>query len=331
MSDPFSKSTLESLQITRFVFHVVHDDSEEPTLLEEIPIGDYEPFFLELVLDGAKGNRFLFNEGSKTREQLVEILEDDALFQEKSQILARNFHIAATGSASPGVFFFMRLSGNDRDYFALIKYDNQPVLRYSYGDGERVRLDELTNTITQNRSALQKSALVCLGGDDEELMVRDRQASGGDVAAYFKHFLGVRRKQGQEQITRALHRAAVDTVNKHAADLPDDLIRDASDRFADVVTQGPRDVDGFYNDYFGTDDPAVRDTFDQQMHRRGLDNDCPFELDPETASRPEKRRYATVGGITLQIPPGTQDAFEIRDCSNGDVEITIRTKKLWEK
>src|SRR6056297_2903015 len=78
MSDPFSKSALENLTIDRFIVHVVHDGGDEPLLLEEILVGDYEPFFVELVQDCAKGNRYLFNEASPTRAHLVEIAEDPA-------------------------------------------------------------------------------------------------------------------------------------------------------------------------------------------------------------------------------------------------------------
>jgi hypothetical protein len=329
-TDCFSKAALQNLHIDRFIFHAIHDGSSEPLLLEEILVGDHEPFFMELVQECAKGNRYLFNEGSATRQQLAEIVEDPSLFQEKSRQLAQHFHECATGSVSPGIFFFMRLYSDSMNYFAMIKYDNQPVLRYSIADNRTVTIDELTNTITQNRSALQKSALIYLGDEEQELMVRDRQAAGGEIAAFFRSFLDVYRKQGQEQITRALHRAVVETVSKHAAELPAEFVRETSDRFAEVVGRGPRDRDGFCNDFFGDAAGNVRDTFEQQMHRRGIDDECPFDLDEQTAGKSRKRRYSTRGGITLQIPPDTQDGFEIMDCEDGTVQITIRTVKLWE-
>ncbi len=330
MSDPFAKSVIANLKIDRFIFHVIHDAAVKPLLLEEIEAGEHAAFFLDLVQDSLKGNRYIFNDTSRTRQRLEEIIEEPSLFQEKSRELATDFHAEATSSVSPGIFFFMRLYFEDMSYFAMVKYDNQPVLQYRIGDQHDVTLDELTNTITQNRSALQKSALIYMGDEDTELMVRDRQASGGEIAEFFRAFLDVSRKQGQEEITKALRRAVVDTVNKHGSELPDELVRETSERFAEVVGQGPRDKDRFYDEFFGETGPGVRDTFDQQMRRRGVADDCPFELDDETAAKRRKRRYSTLGGITLQVPPDTQEMFEIADCENGDVEIIIRTRKLWE-
>jgi hypothetical protein len=330
MSDPFARSALENLSIERFIFHIIHDGGEEPQLLEEVPPGEFAPFFLELVTDCARGNRYLFHDRSHTCQQLQAIQEDPALFEEKSRELARSFHLTATGAASPGVLFFMQLAGQQERYFALIKYDNQRVLQYHIGESRKVSLDELTNTITQNRSALQKSALIHLGAEGAELLLRDRQATGGEIAAYFRNFLDVYRKQGQDEISRALRGAVSETVHRHAADLPDDMIRETSDRFVEVAGRGPRDQEEFYRQFFGETDPSVRDTFMEQAQRRGIDQDNALALDQDAAARPRKKRYTTVGGITILAPADTCDFFEIVDTAPGEVRITIRTNRLWE-
>jgi len=330
MSNPFSKSALENLEISRFIFHVVHDGSEEPVLLEETFIGEHEPFFMELVYDCLKGIRYEFNEGSQTYDIISHIHQDESLFQEMSCQLARNFHASATGAVGPGVFFFFKLISDENIYYAIIKYDHQPVLQYRISDGYSVTIQEIADTITQNRKALQKSALICLTDDGGELMVRDRQASGGDIAHFFKGFLNVRRKQDETQITKALHRAVVDTVGQHVSELPTEFVREASGRFEECVQNGIENRENFFNQYFGSEaPPQVRDTFEQQLHRRGLE-DCPFELSPEQNYRSQKRRYRTAGGITFQLPLQSDDWFEITDCGNGETEVTIRTKMLWE-
>lgn len=330
MSDPFARTALEDLAISRFIFHVVHDGDDEPVLLEEAPCEKYELFFLDLVLDSLKGTRYLFNEGSQTESILSEICDDPTTFQEKSCQLATNFHAAASGSASPGIFFVLHLLAGEKNYFAMVKYDNQTVLQYRINDSCAVTIDAIANTITQDRRALQKSALIYMGDDGPELIVRDRQASGGDIAHYFKGFLNVSRRQNGEQITRALHRAVVETVSKHAAELPPELTRDATSHFARTVQEGAGDADTFFGSYFGNDtDSRVRDTFDQQLVRRGI-NDCPFDLNAETAQKDNRRRFRTSGGITLQLPPDSQDYFEIEDCPDGEVEIRIRTSRVWE-
>ncbi len=330
MSSPLSRNALEGLEISRLIFHVIHTAGEEPVLLEEIPVGEYQEFFLDLVSDCLKGTRFEFNDGSQTESLLRDIYNEPDSFQEKSRQLATNFHAVAVGNAGPGIFFVLKMDTEDGAYFALIKYDNQPVLQYRIEDGSSVTIDEIANTITQDRRALQKSVLVYMDAEGSDVIARDRQASGGDLAHYFRGFLNVSRKQNGEQITRALRRAVVDTVSKHAAELPDDMTREASNHFTRTVVEGAEDPDAFYGSYFGENgNEQVRDTFQQQLQRRGLD-DCPFDLDPDTAVKNSKRRFRTSGGITLQLPPNSSDWFEIEDCPDGHVEIKIRTQKVWE-
>lgn len=330
MPSRLSKNALDGLTISRMIFHVIHNDAEEPILLEEVPCGDYQDFFLDLVSECLKGTRFEFNDGSQTERLLRDIYEDSDSFQEKSRQLAANFHAAAVGNAGPGIFFVLRMDTEDGAYFALIKYDNQPVLQYRIENDANVTIDEIANTITQDRRALQKSVLVYMDAEQSDVIARDRQASGGDLAHYFRGFLNVSRLQNGEQITRALRRAVVDTVSKHAAELPDDMTREASNRFTKTVVDGAPDPESFYGSYFGEHgNENLRDTFQQQLQRRGLD-DCPFDLDPATAVKTSKRRFRTSGGITLQLPPDSPDWFEIEDCPDGHVEIKIRTTKVWE-
>jgi hypothetical protein len=328
MSTPFSKDDLSFLTINRFVFHVVHDGAA-PQLLEEVPVGSYEDFFVDLVVDSTRGSKFYFNDNSQTQELIASILDDENQFQQVSRQLATNFHAAASGSVSAGIFFFMHLKSDSNNYFAMIKYDNQPVLHYSISDAHSVSLDELTNTITRDRRALQKSALICLDNDEFQVLARDRQSSGGDIANFFKGFLNVCRAQDEKTLSRALHQAVVSTVNNHAAELPVDISREASDRFARSIEEGARNSDALYKSLFGDEcDVSIRDTFDEQLRRRGIE-DVPFDLDDESL-RKQRRRYKTSGGITLQMPPDTQDFFEIRDCEDGSVEIVIRSQRVWE-
>jgi hypothetical protein len=309
---------------------VIHNESEEPILLEELPCEKYQEFFMDLVLECLKGTRFEFNEGSQTESLLRDIYHDGDTFQEKSRQLATNFHASAVGNAGPGIFFVLKIDTDDGAYFALIKYDNQPVLQYRIEDGNNVTIDEIANTITQNRRALQKSVVVYMDAEGTQVIARDRQASGGDLAHYFRGFLNVSRQQNGEQVTRALRRAVVDTVSRHASELPDDMIREASDHFTRTVQDGASDPDSFYGSYFGErGNDQIRDTFHQQLQRRGLE-DSAFELDPAAAEKPPRRRFRTSGGISLYLPPDSSDWFEIEDCTDGYVEIRVRTRRVWE-
>jgi len=332
MENPFSKQRIEKLSISRFIFHIISDYNAEPVLLDEVPCEEYEDFFLDLVFDSLKGTRYSFKNESQTQQLMRQMYEDGDRFVEISRQLAVNFSAASGGNASPGIFFVLELSHQEGEhtYFALIKYDNQTVLQYRTAEDNRASIGEIANAITRDRRALQKSALIFMDENGAEVLARDRQSSGGELANYFKGFLHVVRANQTEHVTRSLHRAVVDTVNKHAVDLPPEFARDASSRFADAVGQNPDDIDAFYGSCFAdAGNDAVRDTFQQMATKHGL-YETPFELDRDSATRVSKRRYRTLGGITFQIPQHSEDWFSIEDCADGTTEIVIKTRRLWE-
>ena len=87
-----SEKEIENLSIDKFIFHVVHHHNDEPILLDETPIGDFEDFFLERAMETLQGNRFTFADGSITRTLLKQVLDDESQFVSVSKTLAQTFH-----------------------------------------------------------------------------------------------------------------------------------------------------------------------------------------------------------------------------------------------
>jgi len=149
----------------------------------------------------------VFSDASATRERLSRILMDNQVFQDESERLAEDFQRLHGGSAAAGaVLLFMLDVGGDK-YFSILKYDDETVLTYEFediaGGRKRVNLDSLDRTFVQNKSALQKSALIRLTADGGELVVLDRR-NQQKVARYFENFLDAIRQYDDDDLTAKL-------------------------------------------------------------------------------------------------------------------------------
>ena len=166
---------INALTIKRMIFHVVGGELEIPVLLSEISPPEHVDFFLERIKSALSGNMFRFTELSNT-ERILRLIRNNAdtdasCFTEQSTFLANDFQSHHhTKNASMGVFFLFELHTlNDEKLFALIKYDNEDVVRYvldAEGDEFQVpRLERFRESFVKKAEAMQKIALVRLTAD----------------------------------------------------------------------------------------------------------------------------------------------------------------------
>ena len=210
----------ESLSINRMIFHVVGKSLEEPILLKEIDPPEHADFFLERVKSALYGNLFEFKKNSDTERLLRSIADDEGDFTELTQELARHFqklHLHRT--MSEGVFFVFELdAGGGNKVYALIKYDNEDVVRYMLKDihGPQVpQLERFKESFVRKAEAMQKIALVRLedrqGG---KIIVRDK-SKPAHISDYFEGFLEVRRVNSPNEMSEKLVEAFKETFKKH--------------------------------------------------------------------------------------------------------------------
>src|SRR5688572_26266703 len=156
---------IEDIKITDFIFHVVHHGEEDPGLLDETPIDKYEHFFKERIKEVLDGNKFYFNPESTFLTQIKKLDNDHSLFLEISKALARKFHEIQDDRIKPGVMILMKTAIGGIDHYILIKYDHEMVIYYKKTTLNTAILDEMSNTFSKNKSALQKSAIIKLDGE----------------------------------------------------------------------------------------------------------------------------------------------------------------------
>ena len=315
------------LHVENFIFHAVHNGSQKATLYDEVPIGPFEDFFIGRVVDTLKGNRFVFNPTSATLQALRDLEADPSSFATVSKDLARRFHGDEDRRIKNGILIVMALTTNGRRIYSLIKYDyGERVLDVSEQDTVAL-LTAVTKPITENKKALQKSALIEFSDDGGNLVVIDHSERSG-ITNFFRAFLDVTRAQGEPEMTMALSKSLLRTMQAHANELPTEITTRWKQKLADIaLRRRVFDVDELFGDMFGANgSPGVRVTYDAQLAAAGLDGES-FTFDSASLSPEGPRKFRTSEGIDITVPAAAQDTFS--SVNDGDtVVITIRTSSL---
>ena len=320
------------MQIERFIFHVVHHGEDEPILLDETPIGNFQNFFIGRVREVLKGNRFLFVNESSTEREIRSVDDDLENFVEVSKNLARDFHRFGDSRIKPGVLIFMVINAVDERLYSLIKYDHEEVLTYRVENDTRAILESVTNSLTKSTKSLHKSGLIRLNQESGgNLIVVDRKVSQ-DISDFFKGFLNVRRRYNSSDMTKRIQNLTIRTAQDHRVDLPDEITRRIRQRAYDTICQMDAfDSDQYFDRVFGGHgSDEIRNTFNAHLEKHDLDGEI-FEFDNEAAERPRKRKYKTSEGVKIEYSDSADDTVDIdRDEERGKTRITITTNKLSE-
>jgi hypothetical protein len=213
-----------SLTIERFIFHVILHNETQPRFMTEVvlPNAGAREFFRQRIAEAAEGTQYVFlnpPSGQVLKESCERMLAHGADFVNCSQTIAAHFQQFHSGSTSDGVIIVAVVSvmhrGNPVRMVSLLKMDHQQVFRYleEAGDGGmRARIEELANTFVEDKTAVQKSAIIEVGqGFAWDVLARDRSARDG-ITDYFRNFLSVQPYASNSRLTLM----AVSAVRKWA-------------------------------------------------------------------------------------------------------------------
>jgi hypothetical protein len=320
---------LSSLRIDQSVFHIVGPGDEHFQLLEAFDASPHAAFFLGRVSSVNKGNRYEFLADSPVRTQLARVAGNRRRFQQESEQLATAFNEAHGGSAAVGAFLVLSLACQSGRLFGLLKFEDEKVLSYKVekprGGKPRPTFGEIERTFVQNRNALQKAALIRLGDDVDEVCVVDRQ-NPQRPAAYFEQFLRVRRQRSEGDLTKALIDLTRTVVYRHRSSLPQDAVKNATQRLYDAARSGGsvdgEDPSGWLQEIVGplpADSPVLKD-FNATLKRERLAGES-FELNGDAIPAPRNRRVETENGVKLTFPIGLQDSVVTINPDKGEIII----------
>lgn len=325
-----------ALSIRRMIFHVVGKSLEEPILLHEIDPPEHADFFLDRVKSGLRGNLFEFRQESKTELFLRSITDDTGSFTTQTQELAKDFQrLHSSGAMSTGVFFVFELNiGNGNTIYALIKYDNEDVVRYVLNDTDVPQLERFRESFVRKAEAMQKIALVRLDENQGgKIVVRDR-SKPVHISGYFEGFLQVRRVNSPAEMSGKVVDAFKDTFKDHKSLLPTDIQRGGVNRIYEVMRQGghcfdPENPEPLITAIFGQVDEnsPLRKTLARKLKERGIAEET-FEIDPERVQKPKRCRMKTAEGTQI-IYDEDHKPFN-RPLDDGRIEIVIVTTQIIE-
>lgn len=320
-----------SLHIEKFIFHVVHHGEEEPILLDEVPLGKFEGFFLDRIKDTLKGNRFHFLDDTATFKALQRTSANPEEFVSCSKELALDFHSRQDKRIKPGVLIVMMLRAGEQRLFSLIKYDHEEVLTYRLEGSAKAILTEIRNSFTKSKDSLHKSALIRLNDDGGDVIVIDRTIRH-DITEFFRGFLNVRRQYTPQEMTEIAHQAAIDTMKAHRAELPHDVtskIRSLS--YQAIQNNDTYEEKSFFDKVFGPHGTEeMRTTFSKIVKRKNLDGES-FKFDKTAIKPPSQRKFRTNEGVRFQYGEDAEDTVKISENKDiGKTVITITTQQLFE-
>ncbi|MGC0867804.1 nucleoid-associated protein [Pantoea agglomerans] len=332
------------LRINRMIFHVVGKNLDVPILLSEISPLQHVDFFLERIKSSLKGNAFSFLSDSNT-ERILRIIRNDAdhnpeCFTEQSKLLASDFQSHHSGgNTSMGCFFLFELISNGKKLYAIIKYDNEDVVRYvldeKQADNQIPRLERFNESFVRKAEAMQKIALIRLseqksGGD---IVVRDR-SKRTNISRYFKGFLQAKRKNREEELCEKLIDVLKDVFKKNKSILPEGIQKSGVNKIYEVLCRADFKYDAeepipLLTSIFGPLDekPTIEKSFTTISRDHGIDGES-FVVIAKDIQKPNRRRIVTAENVVISYNINQRPL--ITDTDDGKKKITILTAKVIE-
>jgi hypothetical protein len=317
-----------SIEILDFIFHVVHHGEDNPILMEETPITGFEYFFKERIKEVLNGNKFFFNPESSFLNKVKHIDGNQATFLEVSKQLAKDFHAIQDDRIKPGVMILMRTKIASQIRYILIKYDHENVIYYTTTTDNRALLNEISNTFSKSKEALQKSAIIHL--DDEAYVVVIDKSERSHITKFFKSYLGIKRSYTEEDLTTKIRDCYLTTVKYSKNELPKEFTSSSQQIFFETVQKSKSfETEEFLKKAFGTHySPEIKTCFERELRRQDLFGE-EFNFF-KNIKAPRSRKYRTSEGVQIQFPDSANDTVDIKHNKNETV-VTIRTKKLTEE
>lgn len=334
-----TEEEIQQLTINKMIFHVVGKGLTAPITLKEITPLIYNEFFLARIKSSLKGNLFKFKANSNV-ERILRIMSEinkhpKTNFTEESKQLAVDFHTKHKGNASKGAFFVFELNSGVKRFYALLKYENDEVVRY-YLDANKKnykpKLEFFTESFTRKADSIQKVALVKLdpvqGGD---ITVLDR-SNRSHISEYFEGFLEVKRSNSIVDLNVKLLDALKDVFKENRSFLPEHVATDGVKRiYKHLGTKefsfDTVDPDTTLTAIFGPldDIPKIKEAFNKKVKESGFLGES-FQVKPEYIEKPATYKWVTKEGVTIIFDDNSK--VQRKPLPNGKYEIKIITTGL---
>lgn len=351
-----SSTELESLRLTRIIFHVwnpVHDPVL--TLLDaEVALGSgtYGPFFEERLRAASRGTQFVFvGEHRPTYELCQNLIQQQADFVLVSKQLAEAFSSHHRGRQMAAGVIIVALaqvttSVGTLPLVFILKLDHRPVLTYrlTHGSGDvRAQIQHILDALVEDKAAVQRSALIDVSDHFawDVLAAERNEGAAPELRQFFRAFLSVEPREEAGVLTRR----AISTVSQWAKSLTEDDLPEGEGRgryreraMQYMLDHADFDTDEFVSTVVRDDLPERRDrvkaALREQLREKGVEGQI-FQTRPQSVA-PAERRTRMVTDVGVQIIfEGDRETHRIEVLDDpehgaGAKKIVIRARHLTE-
>lgn len=336
-----SDADRNQIRIEKLIFHIILKDELQPRYLNEVTMtNEQRSFFRDRLEDAAAGRQFVFLEDSVTKAKSEELINcDNARFVQLSKELTADFRRQHGASTNDGVFIVSVASIGARKLIFLIKFDHKKIYQYHVQDGGRALLREVQDTFSEDKSSIQKVALIDVGDTAVwDVLVTDLRAKPekGYITDYFKQFLGVIPRETDTDLTKQALSIAFKWAVENQADLPE--TQEASDyksrAKAFLLGNETFDSDAFINSVILDSDAARRErhrtSFKQKMEADGLYGQHFTLIHSALKRSATKNVRLTREGVRIEWEGAAEDVYySVRDRDeNGQQTIIIKTGEI---
>lgn len=202
----------DSIEIEKFIFHIIIIDDEEPTHLDIVELTESQKlFFKERIAEVAEGTQYTFVDkahNTLAKNSLDLYMEEN--FIDTSKTICNDFKSHHGRNMTDGAFIistFKMVGANDTTIklIALLKMDQKKVLEYQLentGEGRKAKMREIADSFIESKDAVQKVAIIDISEIFAwDVLAKERKKTEG-IAEYFKDFLNAQMRDTASILTR---------------------------------------------------------------------------------------------------------------------------------
>ncbi|WP_321333411.1 nucleoid-associated protein [uncultured Bacteroides sp.] len=334
----------EAIRIEKLIFHIILTDNVSPVFLEELEITtEQQKFFRDRLADAAQGRQYVFTEDNPPIQRLAKDMfttsASDADFLEISKNITSRFKTAHTSNANNGVFIVSIASIRNRKLLFLIKLDHKKVYEYKLHDGNRALLSEIQNTFSEDKTAIQKVALIDVNSSVVwDVLVFDRSKPGG-ITDFFARFLSVVPRETEAILTKKAQTVARKWAAESKAIIdPNQEPAVYKNRAREyLINATVFDTDEYMNAVVQDDNDArrinLRNSFRQYLEDEGLAGQTFIPKREAITPKEIKNVRQTAEGVKLEWSGDPVDSnIDIPNVpnQNGQYVVTITTSDITE-
>jgi hypothetical protein len=336
-----SMADKEAIKIDKLIFHIILTEDVKPVFLEELIITEeQQKFFKDRLADAAQGRQYIFTTNNPPIQTLAKqiINASDKDFLSISKDITDRFKTTHTKNTNDGVFIISIASIKERKLLFLIKLDHKKVYEYKV-KGNKALLEEVKNTFSEDKTAIQKVALIDIDSNVVwDVLVFDR-SKPGKITEFFARFLSVLPRETDSDLTKKMQTAAKKWAAENKKDIdPQQEPSHYKNRAREYLMNADLfDTDNFINAVISDADDnrrnQLKQSFREHLENEGLAGQNFVPKKEALTPKEQKNIRQTAEGVIIEWMGNIEEnniTIPNKPNQNGEYIIEIRTSEISE-